>query len=272
MNSSISPYRQESFSNICTTAYRFGFQGQEKDDEIRGNGNSINFKYRMYDVRIGRFFATDPLEAEFTWNSPYAFSENRLIDAIELEGLESVRLERMIADRVAPKIGLTSNEYIAQTRTSSVADANVHGRVNISTGKAGGTVKLFGAGLSGVGEFGSREQSIGFSIDFKDQFDVKVDYTQTQADGWSFTAGIVGGGERTVKTEEYSLSLQEGPQHIVTDYQDEGNLDIGPYSHDQDMNQSLNFNAEVEGNFLIIGVGAEAGVQLTPKESEETGQ
>jgi RHS repeat-associated protein len=69
--------------------YRYGFQGQEKDDEIKGEGNSVNYKYRVHDPRIGRFFAIDPLFKEYPWNSPYAFSENRVIDAIELEGLES---------------------------------------------------------------------------------------------------------------------------------------------------------------------------------------
>ena len=43
----------------------------------------------MYDPRIGRFFAEDPLVSDYAWNSPYAFSENRVLDAIELEGLES---------------------------------------------------------------------------------------------------------------------------------------------------------------------------------------
>jgi RHS repeat-associated protein len=70
--------------------YRYGFQGQEKDDEVKGEGNSVNFEFRMHDARIGRFFAVDPLAAQFSWNSPYAFSENRVIDAIELEGLECV--------------------------------------------------------------------------------------------------------------------------------------------------------------------------------------
>lgn len=42
----------------------------------------------MHDPRIGRFFAVDPLSASFPWNSPYAFSENRVIDGIELEGAE----------------------------------------------------------------------------------------------------------------------------------------------------------------------------------------
>jgi len=68
--------------------YRYGFQGQEKDDEVKGSGNSVNFKYRMHDPRIGRFFAIDPLTKDYPWNSPYAFSENRLIDGFELEGLE----------------------------------------------------------------------------------------------------------------------------------------------------------------------------------------
>lgn len=75
-----------------TADYRYGFQGQEMDNEIKGEGNSLNFKYRMHDPRVGRFFAVDPLSKQYPWNSPYAFSENRVIDAIELEGLEKVKL------------------------------------------------------------------------------------------------------------------------------------------------------------------------------------
>ena len=77
--------------------YRCGFQGQEKDDEIKGEGNSFNYKYRMHDPRVGRFFAVDPLADKYPHNSPYAFSENRIIDGIELEGLEVVVLNA--ADR-----------------------------------------------------------------------------------------------------------------------------------------------------------------------------
>ncbi len=69
---------------------RFGFQGQERDDELKGKGNSWNYKYRMHDARIGRFFALDPLAPYYPHNSPYAFSENRVIDWIELEGLEGL--------------------------------------------------------------------------------------------------------------------------------------------------------------------------------------
>ena len=76
---------RHAFSN----EYRYGFQGQEKDDEIKeGDGNSLNYKYRMHDPRIGRFFAVDPLSDEFSWNSPYAFAENMLGLGVELEGKE----------------------------------------------------------------------------------------------------------------------------------------------------------------------------------------
>ncbi len=57
---------------------------------MKGAGNSVNFEYRMHDPRIGRFFARDPLASKYPWNSPYAFSGNRVIDAVELEGLEPV--------------------------------------------------------------------------------------------------------------------------------------------------------------------------------------
>ena len=78
------PNRHES-----SESYRYGFQNQEKDDEVKGEGNSINYTFRMHDPRTGRFFATDPLKSKFAWFSPYQFGGNRPIDAIEFEGAES---------------------------------------------------------------------------------------------------------------------------------------------------------------------------------------
>lgn len=52
-------------------------------------GTSYAFEYRMHSPRIGRFLSIDPLAFLFVWNSPYAFSENRVLDMVELEGLEA---------------------------------------------------------------------------------------------------------------------------------------------------------------------------------------
>lgn len=73
--------------------YRYGVQRQERDDELRGVGNSLNFEYRNYDPRLCRFISVDPLEKKYPHNSPYAFSENVVIDHIELEGLEKANLD-----------------------------------------------------------------------------------------------------------------------------------------------------------------------------------
>ena len=75
--------------NYSSDSYRFGFQGQEHDDEINGGtGTSYSYEYRMHDPRVGRFLSIDPLTAKYPFYSPYSFSGNRVIDAVELEGLE----------------------------------------------------------------------------------------------------------------------------------------------------------------------------------------
>ncbi len=73
---------------IANSSSPYSFQGQEHDNEIKGEGNSVNYKYRMHDPRIGRFFAVDPLAAKYPHWTPYAFSGNQVIHMVELEGLE----------------------------------------------------------------------------------------------------------------------------------------------------------------------------------------
>jgi hypothetical protein len=43
---------------------------------VKGEGNIINYKYRMHDPRIGRWFSTDPLAHMYPDISPYSFSLN----------------------------------------------------------------------------------------------------------------------------------------------------------------------------------------------------
>ncbi|MFC4634635.1 DUF6443 domain-containing protein [Dokdonia ponticola] len=74
--------------NVNHTADRFSFQGQELQEDL-GLG-WLQFKWRNHDPAIGRFFNLDPLAEKFVYNSPYAFSENKVISHFELEGLEAV--------------------------------------------------------------------------------------------------------------------------------------------------------------------------------------
>jgi RHS repeat-associated protein len=66
--------------------YRFGMNGQEKDDEIKGSGNSVAFEARIYDQRLGRFLSVDPLARVFVFESNYVFVSNNPSIYIDIEG------------------------------------------------------------------------------------------------------------------------------------------------------------------------------------------
>ena len=78
-------------SHEIALGYWQGRQAQEKDNEIYGKGASYYYKYRQQDARLGRFWSVDPLAGKYPWKSPYAFAMNRLVDVVELEGLEITR-------------------------------------------------------------------------------------------------------------------------------------------------------------------------------------
>ena len=48
----------------------------EKDDEVKGGGNSYDFGARMYDARVGRWLSCDKLESKYPSLSSYNFAGN----------------------------------------------------------------------------------------------------------------------------------------------------------------------------------------------------
>jgi RHS repeat-associated protein len=73
----------------CVVGYRWGFNGQERDNELKGEGNSINYKARIQDTRLGRFLSVDPLAKDYPMLTPYQFASNTPVQAIDLDGLEA---------------------------------------------------------------------------------------------------------------------------------------------------------------------------------------
>lgn len=69
-----------------------GFQSQEFANKEFSDGSGIDgyeFKWRMHSPQIGRFWQVDPLSEKYVFNSTYAFSENKVTNHVELEGLEA---------------------------------------------------------------------------------------------------------------------------------------------------------------------------------------
>ncbi|MVT12593.1 RHS repeat-associated core domain-containing protein [Chitinophaga tropicalis] len=68
--------------------YRYGFNGKENDNEVKGDGNQQDYGFRIYDPRVGRFLSVDPLTKNYPWYTPYQFAGNKPIWATDLDGLE----------------------------------------------------------------------------------------------------------------------------------------------------------------------------------------
>ena len=76
--------------------YRYGFNGKEIDNEVKGVGNAIDFGARIYDPRIGRWLSTDPLQAKYPSLTPYNFTGNNPTNYIDVDGKDTVSINKTI--------------------------------------------------------------------------------------------------------------------------------------------------------------------------------
>ena len=60
--------------NSTFADYRYGFQGYESDDEVKGEGNSYTTHFRQYDSRVAKWLSIDPKRS--AWESPYVSLSN----------------------------------------------------------------------------------------------------------------------------------------------------------------------------------------------------
>ncbi len=105
-------YASSNFSNSSGSAkYRWGFQGQEKDDEMKGAGNSYTAEFWQYDSRLGRRWNRDPIN--YPWQSSYATFNNNPVFFVDPSGLEGVNPQEDAKGEkgsVAPNGGIRTGE------------------------------------------------------------------------------------------------------------------------------------------------------------------
>jgi RHS repeat-associated protein len=59
--------------------FRYGYQGSEMDNEVKGQGNSYTTHFRQLDPRIGRWLSIDSKAISMPWQSPYCSMDNNPI-------------------------------------------------------------------------------------------------------------------------------------------------------------------------------------------------
>jgi RHS repeat-associated protein len=88
--------------------YRYGFNGKENDNEVKGEGNQIDYGERIYDPRAGRFLSVDPLFEDYPWYTPYQFAGNSPIANIDLDGEEEYFYKLKLDEKTGkPQLTLT---------------------------------------------------------------------------------------------------------------------------------------------------------------------
>jgi RHS repeat-associated protein len=159
---------------------RFTFQGQEiqKDYDL----GWYSFKWRNHDPSIGRFFNVDPLAEDYSYNSPYAFSENKVTAHIELEGLESKSIHN------------NRNKTNTTKLVKAFAPAKA---VN------GGISYGFGAGTrSRLGAFNGYKVDYGFDV-FHVQYTTGYDGSKNETISIGSWSAELEGNEKTIGGEGY---------------------------------------------------------------------
>ncbi len=106
--------RKGTQADFVESGYRFGFNGMEKDDEAKCEGNSYDFGARIYDSRLGRWLSLDPLMKKYPGFSPYNFVSNCPLSIVDPDGRENVIYLVVLPD---------ANSHLKTSTPQQIADA-----------------------------------------------------------------------------------------------------------------------------------------------------
>jgi RHS repeat-associated protein len=102
--------------------YRFGFNGMEADNDLKGAGNSYNFGNRIYDPRLGRWSSLDLYTNKYPSLSGYGFAANSPLIFMDRDGNDFIIITKK------------------NTETSTVFGAQDYYNVNTTYGESFGVL------------------------------------------------------------------------------------------------------------------------------------
>ena len=156
------------------------YQGQERTFDL--GLNTDQWKYRVSDPSIGRFWQIDPLGEEYSYQSAYNFAENRVIDGIELEGLEWMSVKDIDGNITGYTwVGYNDDDSAVEGSVGDAAISLDNSVLHLSTdGNKKGTVNILSSNKNGMVEMPSE----GTTFTSYNRNDVTDDNGNTIQDGW----------------------------------------------------------------------------------------
>ncbi len=114
--------------------YRYSYNGKEGDDEVKGKGNQVDFGARVFDVRLGRWFAPDPLEAKYPSSSTYVGIGNNPIIYVDTDGRDIIYFKWVCSNCNDPNVNKSDrpsegNEIDMQFKPQLVTSNELNSRV-----------------------------------------------------------------------------------------------------------------------------------------------
>jgi RHS repeat-associated protein len=227
------------------TKYKYGFNGKEKDNEVNVDEGDYDFGARIYDSRLGRWLALDPLAFRFPWQSPYvAFNNNPLLynDPTGKSGEATIdkNTKTITITSIYLFYGSGSSPAIAKEYAASIEKMYnaANGVVNIDGVDYKVQFKIIGIDIS---EFSNKtiQNVIGMNKDIKRNYVRLEKKTNELISGSSYTdASSSGGNTGYWSTDQIKDSKGTTPSH-------EHNHSLGGLDHPEHYNfNGGNFNLE----------------------------
>jgi RHS repeat-associated protein len=102
--------------SFSSGVYRYGFNGKENDNEVKGQGNQVAFEARIYDARLGRWLSVDPLSSKYPAFSGYNFAINNPNMFYDIDGRDvGVSITKNPSGGPGGTIVFKSTQYITGT-------------------------------------------------------------------------------------------------------------------------------------------------------------
>ncbi len=282
-----------------TNNYR-QYQGQEYTEDL--GLNTHEWKYRMSDPAIGRFWQVDPLAEDYVYNSTYAFQENKMGMGVELEGLEIGPMPELTEQRnnsgggfftfVSELLGIgkikddihsmgqRSNSELSRRSGDRLISSGINASETINENTSitiEGNARFsfgpqFALGVEGVGdvEMGTVSQqllSVDSKIEFKLLDGVKANFNVNTDNTIINRAGISALGG--LRTELISTKNENG--NYSRQYSSEGNLlllSTKATSNNRSDKVSVGLGTGIRAGALIIGE-AEGGIFLNVENKKQ---
>jgi RHS repeat-associated protein len=122
--------------------YRYGFNGKENDNEVKGEGNQQDYGMRIYDGRIGKFLSVDPKAKLAPDWTPYRFGFNDPIRYTDPDGLwewdavGNLKAQKGDNSYTMAKFLGTSQSNAMQMLNRGGVTANAKGVLNLREGQS----------------------------------------------------------------------------------------------------------------------------------------